>query len=146
MWYLITGLVCIFLIWKSNKNRNTNITKYVIVSILFPPIGYGLWQAEKPLINDEIRYGGKGWNVMKWLAIIHTIMCIIWAFYGISVGADVAKNSGSDAGKVGAAIGTGLGIMMIMMVWFFGVVGSLVLGLMLKKPITENAITKETTV
>jgi hypothetical protein len=30
--------------------------------------------------------------------------------------------------------------MMIMMVWFFGVVGSLVLGLILKKPIVEEAI------
>ena len=29
--------------------------------------------------------------------------------------------------------------MMIMVVWFVGVVGSLVLGLILKKPITEEA-------
>jgi amino acid transporter len=139
MWYLITGLVCVFLIWNSNKNRNAKIGKYVILSILLPPIGYGLWQAERPLINDEQRFGGKGWNLMKWIGIIHTIMCVIWAFYGMSVGAEVANQADSDAGKVGAAIGTGLGIMMIMMVWFFGIVGSLILGLILKKPITETA-------
>lgn len=139
MWYLITGLVCVFLIWNSNKNRNAKIGKYVILSILLPPIGYGLWQAERPLINDEQRFGGKGWNLMKWIGIIHTIMCLIWAFYGMSVGAEVANQADSDAGKVGAAIGTGLGIMMIMMVWFFGIVGSLILGLILKKPITETA-------
>ena len=139
MWYLITGLICIFLIWNNNKERNASITKYAIISIIWPPLGYGLWQAEKPLINDEKRYGGKGWNILKWFAIIHTIMCVIWGFYGMFLGAKVASESGSDAGKVGAAIGTGLGIMMIMLVWFFGVVGSLILGLIVKKPIVEEA-------
>jgi hypothetical protein len=139
MWYLITGLICVFLIWNNNKDRNASITKYAIISILLPPLGYGFWQAEKPLINEEKRYGGRGWNILKWFAIIHTIMCVVWAFYGMFIGAKIASESGSDAGKVGAAIGTGLGIMMIMAVWFFGVMGSLVLGLIVKKPIVEEA-------
>lgn len=139
MWYLITGVICVLLIWNNNRNRNANIIKYALISILFPPIGYGLWQAEKPLIGDEKRYGGKGWNVLKWVAIIHTILCIIWAIYGMFIGAEVASNTTSEYGKAGAVIGAGLGIMMIMVVWFVGVVGSLVLGLILKKPITEEA-------
>lgn len=137
MWYTITSIVCILLIWNENKKRNAIITKYLILSFIFPPVGYGLWKAEMPLINDEKRYGGKGWNLMKWIAIIHTIMCIIWAFYGIFIGAEVANSSSSDAYKAGAVIGTGLSIMMIIIIWFFGVVGSLVLGLIIKKPITE---------
>jgi hypothetical protein len=140
MWYLITGALCAFLIWNNNRNRNANIVKYALISLLFPPLGFGLWQAEKPLIGDEKRYGGKSWNVLKWIAIIHTILCIIWAFYGLVIGAEVASNTNSDYGKAGAVIGAGIGIMMIMMVWFFGVVGSLVLGLILKKPIVEEAI------
>ena len=139
MWYLITGVTCVLLIWNNNRNRNANIVKYALISILFPPIGYGLWQAEKPLIGDEKRYGGKGWNVLKWVAIVHTILCIIWAIYGMFIGAEVASNTTSEYGKAGAVIGAGLGIMMIMVVWFVGVVGSLVLGLILKKPITEEA-------
>ena len=139
MWYLITGVICVLLIWNNNRNRNANIVKYALISILFPPIGYGLWQAEKPLIGDEKRYGGKGWNVLKWVAIIHTILCIIWAIYGMFIGAEVASNTTSEYGKAGAVIGAGLGIMMIIVVWFVGVVGSLVLGLILKKPITEEA-------
>lgn len=139
MWYLITGVICVLLIWNNNRNRNANIVKYALISILFPPIGYGLWQAEKPLIGDEKRYGGKGWNVLKWVAIVHTILCIIWAIYGMFIGAEVASNTTSEYGKAGAVIGAGLGIMMIMVVWFVGVVGSLVLGLILKKPITEEA-------
>lgn len=139
MWYLITGVICVLLIWNNNRNRNANIIKYALISILFPPLGYGLWQAEKPLIGDEKRYGGKGWNVLKWVAIIHTILCIIWAIYGMFIGAEVASNTTSEYGKAGAVIGAGLGIMMIMVVWFVGVVGSLVLGLILKKPITEEA-------
>ena len=139
MWYLITGVICVLLIWNNNKSRNANIGKYALISILFPPIGYGLWQAEKPLIGDEKRYGGKGWNVLKWVAIIHTILCIIWAISGMFIGAELASKTASEYGKAGAAIGAGLGIMMIMVVWFVGVVGSLVLGLILKKPITEEA-------
>ena len=139
MWYLITGVICVLLIWNNNKSRNANIGKYALISILFPPIGYGLWQAEKPLIGDEKRYGGKGWNVLKWVAIIHTILCIIWAISGMFIGAELASKTTSEYGKAGAAIGAGLGIMMIMVVWFVGVVGSLVLGLILKKPINEEA-------
>lgn len=139
MWYIFTGLVCVFLIWKDSQKRSTSITKYAVLSLLVPPIGYGLWQADKSLVGDEKRYGGKGWNTLKWVAIIHTILCIIWAVYGMFLGAEAVSEAGSDAGAAGAAIGTGLGIMLIMFVWFGVVVGSLVLGLILKKPITETA-------
>ena len=139
MWYFITGLICAVLIWLNNKERNAPIVKYIVISILFPQLGYGLWQAEKPLIGNEERYGGKGWNIMKWFAIFHTIFCVIWAVYGLVVGSDVASKTNDDFGRAGAVIGTGLGIIMIMMVWFGGVLGSLILGLILKKPIVEKA-------
>jgi len=139
MWYLVTGLVCVFLIWKDSKKREGSIVKHAVLSVLVPPLGYALWQAEKPLVGDEKRYGGKGWNLMKWIAIMHTVLCIIWAVYGMMIGAEVASGADSEYGVAGAAIGTFLGLGMIAFVWFGGVVGSLVLGLILKKPVTETA-------
>ncbi len=133
MWYLITGLICVFLIWKSNKERNGSIAKYLIVSLLLPPLGYALWQAEKPLIKEEKRHGGKDWNVLKWFVISYTVMCVIWAFYEMFIGAKMTSASESDAEKVDAVMGMGLGIMMIMITWFLGVVGAL------KEPIIEDA-------
>ncbi len=62
--------------------------------------------------------GGEGWNVMKWLEIMHTIMCIIWIFYAMTVVTNVSGQAGSYSEEVRAAIGVGLGIFMIMMVWF----------------------------
>ncbi len=139
MWYIITGVFCCFLIILNNRKRKANPIKYLILTLILPPIGYGLWQAEKPLIENEERHGGKGWNVMKWVALIHTVLCIFWGFYGVILGATMTSEATSDAAKAGAAIGTGLGIMLIMMVWFGGVVGSLILGAILKKPIIEKA-------
>jgi hypothetical protein len=76
---------------------------------------------------------------MKWCAIMHTVMCFVWGVYGMVAGAEVASEAGSRAGEVGAAIGTGIGMMMIAFVWFGGVVGCLLLGVILKKPVEESA-------
>jgi len=149
MWYLylITGMLCILLIWRNKKNRNVNITKYVILSILFPHIGYGLWEAEKPLIDNEKRHGGKGWNVMKWVGIIHTIMCVIFALYIIFWG--VAQLDGDHATESeikGIFLSIGWSIMLTIVLWFFGIGVSLILGLILKKPIIETAQTSSATI
>lgn len=138
MWYLITGFVCVFLIWSDSRKRNAAFAKYALLSIIIPPIGYGLWQASKPLVGEEKRYGGKGWNVMKWVGIMHTVLCVVWALYGMFQGAGITSAAETDAEKTGAAIGTGIGIMLVGVVWFFGVAGTLIIGFLLKKPITEE--------
>ena len=139
MWYLIVGLLGVLLIWRNSKGRDTSITKYAVLSIVLPWVGYSLWQAEKQLINDEKRYGGKAWNFLKTGALIHTFLCIIWGIYGVIGGAMMTDSAGSDAEAVGAAIGTGIGMLMIMAVWFGGVFGALVLGSILKTPTIEEA-------
>lgn len=139
MWYLITGIIASILIVINKKERNINIVKYIIISLIMPPLGYGMWQADKPLIGKEERYGGKGWVIMRTFAIFHTIMCIIWAFFALGLASEVAGNASNDYEAAGAAIGAGIGIIMIVGIWFGGTLGSLILGLILKKPIHEKA-------
>lgn len=138
-YFLIAGL-CVVYILVNNKKRKASLTKYIILSILFPPIGFALWQAEKPLIGDERRYGGRGWNFMKWFALMHTLLCILWAFAAMGIGASYIASTSDDAEALGAALGTGLGLTMIMIAWFIGTIGSLILGLILRKPVTESAV------
>lgn len=138
MWYLITGIVSIIIIILNNRQRKANVIKYVIITLLIPPVGFGLWQAEKPLLPGEERYGGKAWNVLKWVAIIHTILCFIWGIWAIGFTSDQMATTSNDAEVVGTAIGAGIGFMLIAGVWFFGILVSLIMGLILKKPITEK--------
>ena len=56
-------------------------------------------------------------KLVKWSFIGFNILMLLWMVFGV----------GGAAEKAGAAIGTGLGVMMIMFVW---IAGDVVLGLM----------------
>jgi hypothetical protein len=64
--------------------------------------------------------------------------------YGLVIGTDNVYNSRSEAEQIGSSIGTGIGMMLILTIWVFGVVGFLVIGLFLKKPTIESAVISET--
>ncbi len=138
MWYLITAAICVAIILLQNRTRKGKPLKHIILSIVLPPLGFGLWQAEKPLLVGEKRYGGKGWNTAKWFALFHSIMCLIWMIYGFVLGAQMASQSTSDAHAAGAAIGTGLAIFLIGGVWAAGFIISIIIGLVMKTPTVEE--------
>jgi hypothetical protein len=52
---------------------------------------------------------------------------LLWLIFGIGGAAESIETAGSEAEQAGAAIGTGLGAMMIIFIW---VAGDVVLGLM----------------
>ena len=72
-------------------------------------------------------------KLVKWSFIGFNILMLLWMIFGVGGAAETIDTAGSDAEKAGAAIGTGLGAMMIIFIW---VAGDVVLGLMtlLTKP------------
>ena len=66
-------------------------------------------------------------KILKWLFIVFNLIIIYWLFAGVGASADVANHASSEAGKAGAAIGTGIGVMMLLFLW---VVGDIILGML----------------
>jgi uncharacterized paraquat-inducible protein A len=66
-------------------------------------------------------------KIIKYTFIGFNILMLLWFIFGIGGAAESIESAGSDAEQVGAAIGTGLGAMMIIFIW---VAGDVVLGLM----------------
>ena len=66
-------------------------------------------------------------KIVKYSFIGFNILMLLWFVVGMGGAADGINNAGSEAEQAGAAIGTGLGAMVIIFIW---VAGDVVLGLM----------------
>lgn len=65
------------------------------------------------------------WRKATWGLVIWSGLCVLWLVTGLN---NVSQmQTGNEYEAAGAAIGTGIGVTLIFMVWFFGfVVGSLI--------------------
>jgi hypothetical protein len=66
-------------------------------------------------------------KIIKYTFIGFNLLMIWWFVAGMGVGAETVNAASSEAEQAGAAIGTGLGAMMIIFIWAMGAV---VLGLL----------------
>ena len=74
---------------------------------------------------QELKRGFFG-KICKWSFILFNVFMAWWMFTGMGAATDGIASAGSDAEQAGAAIGTGLGFMMLLAIWL---VGDVVLGL-----------------
>lgn len=65
------------------------------------------------------------WRKATWAIVIWTLLTVIWIATGVGAVGNAAP-AGSDAEAAGRAIGAGLGVTFIIIVWFLGFI---VLGL-----------------
>lgn len=66
-------------------------------------------------------------KIVKWSFIGFNVLMLLWLVTGVGGAAENIDNAGSEAERAGAAIGTGLGAMVIIFIWL---VGAVILGLM----------------
>ncbi|MBT9554642.1 MAG: zinc ribbon domain-containing protein [Myxococcales bacterium] len=59
-------------------------------------------------------------KLIKWTFIAFNILMLIWMIGGVGAASKVASSAASEAERAGAALGTGIGAMMVMSLWFFG--------------------------
>ncbi len=133
MWYVIIfGLLTLWVGFDANK-RKLGAAKTVLWAIgtfLLGVIVVPFYFAKRPLMVNQVREGGLAWNVLKNFALTWTLLIIA---VGISaIGAATQTSVSSDAEAAGAAIGTGLVFVILAVVWFFPMVGAIVLGFFLK--------------
>jgi Kef-type K+ transport system membrane component KefB len=133
MWYIIVNVIFAIWVLVDGKKRKAKVIPWSIGTLLLGPIVLPVYVAKRPLKSDEVREGGTGWNVLRNFAIFWTIFMVVAAMWGMATVSEQAAMLQTDAEKAGTAIGTVLGLAMIAALWFFPMLGALVLGLFLKK-------------
>lgn len=137
MWYLwYFGLNLIIALWVFFDARSRKMEQpilwavrtFVIMIIVMP-----FYLAKRPLKEGEVREGGTAWNVIKSFAIFWTVFMFVAGMAGMISAGHVVTNARSGAEQAGAAIGTALGLGMIIGLWVVVLVGALAIGLFLKK-------------
>lgn len=85
-------------------------------------------------VSDRTAFG----KVVKWAFIGFNILMLIWMVTGMGAAGEATNSAVNDAERAGAAIGTGIGFMFILMLWALGdvVLGLFVLFTRRKKLIT----------
>jgi hypothetical protein len=133
VWYLIVfGLLALWVGFDASR-RNLGALKAILWAIgtfLLGVIIVPVYIAKRPLKANQVREGGLAWNLLKNFALTWTILMVV---IGISaIGAAAGTDVNSDAEAAGAAIGTGIVFLILAIVWFFPMVGAIVLGFFLK--------------
>lgn len=100
----------------------------LLLNIIFMP----LYLAKRNLKAGETREGGTGWNFAKYFALYWTAFMAIVAVSSMATlsNTPTLQNEYEQAGYV---IGTGIGLSMIFGLWFFVVLGALIIGLLVKR-------------
>jgi hypothetical protein len=133
MWYIVFNLIFAIWVLVDSRKRKANALFWTIGTLLLGPIVLCVYFAKRPLMAGEVREGGTAWNIVKNFAFFWTILMLFAAVWGIiSVSEDISTSQ-SEVGKAGAIIGTALGLGVIATLWFFPMVGAVVLGFFLKK-------------
>ena len=133
MWYFILfGLLALWVGFDASK-RNLGAAKAVLWAIgtfLLGVIVMPIYIAKRPLKANEVREGGLAWNLLKNFALTWTVLMV--AISISALGAATGTNVNSDAEAAGAAIGFSIVVVILAVVWFFPMVGAIVLGFFLK--------------
>jgi hypothetical protein len=134
VWYFILfGLLALWVGFDASR-RNLGAVKAILWAIgtfLLGVIVAPIYLAKRPLKANQVREGGLAWNLLKNFALTWTILMVAISIsvVGAALGTDVGS---SNAEAAGAAIGVGLVFIVLAVVWFFPMVGAIVLGFFLK--------------
>ena len=133
MWYWwLFGIIAAWVLYDG-FTRKINPIVWALGTFVLGPIVLPFYFAKRPLKDGEIREGGTGWNVLRNFALAWTLVMAVAAFAGLFNAGEASQGLKSDAEKVGAGLGIVVGMGLLGALWFFPMVGALLLGLFLKK-------------
>jgi hypothetical protein len=91
-------------------------------------------------VQKEVSNRSAFGKLVKWVFIIFNVLMVIWMIAGFSAAGDSMNQSVNDAERAGAAIGTTIGMGLIIMLWAFG---DIILGIMVLLTRRKKLITIE---
>jgi antitoxin component YwqK of YwqJK toxin-antitoxin module/ribosomal protein L32 len=137
--YLIIAALFLHAVWvffDAHKRRRHTLGEaagWALGTLVLWLFVVPLYFAQRHLRAGETREGGDGWNYLKTLAVLWTIVMLAVGAHYILAASEVASTAHTGAAQAGAAIGTILSVGLLAAVWFFPVMGAILLGLVLKK-------------
>ena len=138
-WYFILYALVAIWVFLDAKKRGNNAPLWGIATVALGLIVTPFYLAKRYLLAGEVREGGVAWNVLRYFALLWTLTMAIYTIGAMSSGAPVSDN---QFAMMGAAIGTALGVGMLLAIWFMILVGALALGIFFKQPsVIENGPT-----
>ena len=66
-------------------------------------------------------------KIVKWVFIGFNVLMLFWLIGGVGGGTEVMDSATSEAERAGAAVGTGIGAFLIILIW---ALGDVILGMM----------------
>ena len=134
MWYwLLNVAIALWVFFDARSRKMDQPVLWAIGTAILMIVVIPFYFAKRPLKDGEVREGGTAWNVIKSFAIFWTLFMFIAGVAGMMAVSNVVNKASSGAEQAGAAIGTALGMGMIIGLWFVVIVGALVIGLFFKK-------------
>ena len=67
-------------------------------------------------VSDRTAFG----KIIKWLFIGFNLLMIVWIIFGFNAASESMQGTVNDAERAGAAIGTTLGMGMLIVLWALG--------------------------
>ena len=134
MWYWLLNIAVAFWVFKDAQSRRMDNPIAWAVGIFFIMIAaLPFYYSKRNLKSGEVREGGTAWNVIKIFSLAWTVTMFIASIAGLISATSSVSPYGSSAYQAGAAIGTAMGMGMMLMIWIIFLVGALVIGLFMKK-------------
>lgn len=134
MWYWLVDIILAVWVFSDARQRRVASPGAWAAGVFFLMIVFlPLHVAKRPLKAGEVREGGTAWNFIKVFVIIWTVLMAGAGFSGLVAAGNTVSNADPGAAQAGAAVGTVLGLGLLMVLWFMIAVGALVLGLLMKK-------------
>jgi len=132
MFYILFNVILFAWVIYDAWHRRTYAWAWGIGTLLLGPLIVPIYLGVRPLRKDELREGGKMWNVMRNFAILWTIFMVyigIWSLFNLS---KIVSTSQSDAEIAGSALGMGLGLTALGFIWFMPFIATIILGVIFK--------------
>ena len=133
MWYFVLYAVLAAWVFVDAGRRLNHRVGWPAATLVIGPLVLPVYFAKRNLKEGEVREGGTGWNVLKNFALLWTLTMFVAGIAGFVGVAETIDPSASDAELAGAAIGGGIGLGLIGLLWFIVAISALVIGLFLKK-------------
>ena len=133
MWYwIVAALLAVWVLVDGWRRAGPVAIAWALGAFVLTPFVVPVYFAVRPLKAGETREGGRAWNILKNFALTWTVLTLAIAVVGLQGIGDMPAAT-SDAETVGRGVGTALGLGAIAMLWFFPMVGAVLLGFFLRK-------------
>ena len=134
MWYWILAMLVGSWVFADARSRKMGEPiLWALGTVILMMIVLPFYFAKRSLRAGEVREGGVAWNVIKSFAIMWTVLMFVSGLIGLGATGALVSSASSGAERAGAAIGTMLGLGMIVGSWLIVLVGAVGVGLLVKK-------------